>query len=113
MSKKAKKTLVLAFVMLAVSASAFASVTDIGIGTYVDKITSIVRGCAIAIAVLAIVILAAGMILKHSFDERAKVGFGCVIGGCILIALATTIVNTVFGDSSSMGALLPLGYIWS
>ena len=112
MSKKAKKTLVLAFVMLAVSASALQK-TDIGIGTYVDKITSIVRGCAIAIAVLAIVILAAGMILKHSFDERVKVGFGCVIGGCILIALATTIVNTVFGDSSSMGALLPLGYIWS
>lgn len=100
-----RKVIATMLIMLLVVGNLFASTSDdLGISGFVENVTNIISGAAIAIAVLTVVILGVGLMLKHSFDDRTKMAFACVVAGGVVIALASKLVDAVFG--SNMGAIL-------
>lgn len=111
MNKTQKRVFLFVVVAVIVCSQTFATTLDVGISTYIDKVASIARGIAIPAAMLSLILLGIALIGKHSWDEKVKIALACILGGCIIVALAAGIVSALFGDSSAMGAVIPMEQI--
>lgn len=93
--------------LLIATASLFAGTADdLGINSYVETFTGVIKALGIAILILGITITGAMIVFKRDFGPKEKVALVCCIAGGILMAVAGTAVEAIFGDTFASGAIM-------